>query len=136
MKKLNLGCGNSKIEGYINLDIDERNNPDILFNLNKYPYPFKDDEFEYILADSVIEHLDDFVKTMEELYRILKPGGELFIVVPFHKHHTAWGDPTHKRAFSEITFKYFADNLVPPCHNPIKKIFKKFFMAVWRSTRR
>lgn len=37
--------------------------------------PFKDNEFDIILCNHVLEHIPDDTKAMEELYRILKPGG-------------------------------------------------------------
>ena len=37
--------------------------------------PFKDNEFDIILCNHVLEHIPDDRKAMEELYRILKPGG-------------------------------------------------------------
>jgi len=38
---LNLGCGNFKI-GDVNVDIDKRCKLDIVWNLNKFPYPFRE----------------------------------------------------------------------------------------------
>lgn len=37
--------------------------------------PFKDNEFDIILCNHVLEHIPDDTKAMEELYRILKPEG-------------------------------------------------------------
>jgi hypothetical protein len=38
---LNLGCGNFKI-GDVNVDIDKRCDPNVIWNLNKFPYPFRE----------------------------------------------------------------------------------------------
>jgi hypothetical protein len=38
---LNLGCGNFKV-GDINVDIDKKYNPDFVWDLNKFPYPFRE----------------------------------------------------------------------------------------------
>ncbi|MBD0832410.1 class I SAM-dependent methyltransferase [Aestuariibaculum sediminum] len=37
--------------------------------------PFKDDEFDVILCNHVLEHIPDDTKAMQELYRVMKPGG-------------------------------------------------------------
>jgi predicted SAM-dependent methyltransferase len=100
MKCLNLGCGADKKEDYINVDKD-------VHDLNKFPYLWQDNEFDEIIAHNIIEHLDNTVKVMEELWRILKQGGRLEIIVPHYLSGTAWGNPEHKRAFTKNTFMYF-----------------------------
>jgi predicted SAM-dependent methyltransferase len=44
--------------------------------------PFKDDEFDIILCNHVLEHIPDDTKAMQELYRILKPGGFGIFQIP------------------------------------------------------
>ena len=123
MHKLNVGCGLNILPDFINLDIEERLGVDVVWNLNKTPLPFKNNHFDFILADNIIEHLDDTVKIMKELHRILKKNGKLIIIVPYYKHHSSWEDPTHQRCFTENTFKYFANNLIDKySQNPIDKI--------------
>ncbi len=82
-KRLNLGCGNKKLEAYINADINQECNPDILIDLNKMPWLFKSNEWDIIVCEQVIEHLDinifDFFK---ELKRILKTNGKAYIFTP------------------------------------------------------
>ena len=76
-------------------------------NLNQYPWPWAESSFNEILANDVLEHLDSFVGAMEELHRILKPGGAVTIRVPYWNHSCAYIDPTHKRGFHEDTFHFF-----------------------------
>jgi ubiquinone/menaquinone biosynthesis C-methylase UbiE len=107
MKRLNLGAGVDIKQGYINTDITPGPGIDVVHDLNKVPYPFKDNEFDEILAYSILEHVDDLVKTMDELYRILKPGGKLDIIAPHYNGPGAWGNPTHRRTFTYQSFLYF-----------------------------
>ena len=58
MKRLNAGCGNNYKEGYVNLDILDNVKKDVKHDLNEFPYPFNDDEFDYILLDNTLEHLE------------------------------------------------------------------------------
>lgn len=48
---------------------------DVVWDLNKCPYPFEDDSVDYVLAKHVLEHLDDVISVMNGLHRILKKGG-------------------------------------------------------------
>ncbi|HIH32432.1 TPA: methyltransferase domain-containing protein [Candidatus Woesearchaeota archaeon] len=108
--KLNIGCGHQKLKGWVNLDINAEEGIDAVHDLDKYPYPFNDESFEEIRAYSIIEHLKDPVKTVEELHRILKPGGTLDIIVPHYTSAIAWGNPTHLRPYSYDTFFFFVKN--------------------------
>ena len=81
-KKLNLGCGEHKKEGYVNVDWSPLNNPDVVQDLNAMPYAFENDSFDLIEAFHVLEHLDKPFAVMSELHRILKPGGILHVKVP------------------------------------------------------
>jgi predicted SAM-dependent methyltransferase len=44
--------------------------------------PFKDEEFDVILCNHVLEHIPDDTKAMQELYRILKKGGMVILQIP------------------------------------------------------
>lgn len=81
-KKLNIGCGEGKKDGYINVDFSPDVSPDVLYDLNKFPYPFQDNSFEQAEAFHILEHLDKPFNVMKELHRILKPDGTLHIKVP------------------------------------------------------
>ncbi len=45
--------------------------------------PFKNNEFDFIICNHVLEHIPDDTKAMQELYRILKPGGTAILQVPY-----------------------------------------------------
>jgi len=109
MKKLNLGCGKDIKKDYINLDIVKFNGVDVVHDLNKPPYPFKDNEFEEIICNSIIEHLENIPIVMDELYRILQPEGVIKIVVPHFTSVNAYSDPTHKHLFSYFSFDLLTD---------------------------
>ena len=44
--------------------------------------PFEADSFDFILCNHVLEHIPDDTKAMQELYRILKPGGTAILQIP------------------------------------------------------
>lgn len=53
--------------------------------------PYDDESFDWVLAIEVFEHLRDPRKAAEEIQRVLSPGGEAVITVPFMFH--VHGDP-------------------------------------------
>ncbi|HSP83470.1 MAG TPA: methyltransferase domain-containing protein [Gillisia sp.] len=44
--------------------------------------PFEDDSYDFILCNHVLEHIPDDTKAMQELYRVLKPGGTAILQIP------------------------------------------------------
>jgi len=108
LKKLNLGCGENKKSGYLNIDWNELTRPDILHDLNEFPYPFRDNTFDLIEAEHILEHLDKPFQVMKELHRILKPGGKLLIKVPHFSRGFTHAE--HAHGF-DVTFPlYFNKN--------------------------
>ena len=107
IKILDIGCGNKKTEGAIGIDIADIPGVDVVHDLNQVPYPFEDESFDEVHMLDVIEHLNEVIPVMNECHRLLKPGGKLFIRVVYWNHKYAWSDPTHVRAFSEVSFEFF-----------------------------
>ncbi len=106
-----MGCGLRKHPGAIGIDKNPRSHADIIHDLDQFPYPFADDEFDEILCDNVLEHLHDVIGVMEEIHRIVRPGGMVTIVVPFFSHRNAFTDPTHKHFFGTRSFDYFLEGV-------------------------
>ena len=114
MKKLNLGCGNDIKKGYVNLDVAEIPGVDVIWDINKLPLPFDSEEFDEILCNDIIEHIEDYPQLLKELHRILKKGGSLKIRVPHFTSANNFKDPTHKNRFSIETFDFFTPNSERP----------------------
>ncbi|MFA5155630.1 MAG: methyltransferase domain-containing protein [Patescibacteria group bacterium] len=106
--KLNLGCGRKKLDGFTGVDRIKTPAVDVIHDLNVFPYPFPDNSAEEIVMDNVLEHLDDVVKVMTEIYRLAAPDALVRIYVPYFKSNSAFTDPTHRHFFSETSFKYFS----------------------------
>lgn len=104
---INLGCGAQKYEGVLGMDVLPKENVDIVHNLNETPWPIETSSVDVILGFHVFEHLADLNKIMEEVYRVLKPGGRLVIEVPYFRHVGAFQDPTHCHFFTSQTMAYF-----------------------------
>lgn len=111
MTTLSVGCGAKLPEpNLVRLDISEKLSPDVVWDLNNFPYPFADSSFSVIECFDVIEHLDNIPKTMEEFNRILKINGLLRITTPHFSCANSFVDPTHKYHLSYFSFDYFCEN--------------------------
>lgn len=72
-------------------------------------WPFEDGEIGMLRAHHLFEHLPDKNHTMQELYRVLAPGGWATIEVPSAEGAGAVADPTHVSFWNEASFRYYWD---------------------------
>jgi len=100
---LNLGCGLSRAEGWVNVD---KYGPaaDLIHDLDVFPYPWDDNSVDQIITVHVLEHLNNWWGAFEECARILKPGGVLEIRVPDESSSTSLGYRDHKHVFHLQSF--------------------------------
>ena len=101
--KVHLGCGTKYKEGFVNVDVLDNIKVDLIHNLDIYPYPFKDNSASLIVANHIIEHLDNPMKFMNECYRILKPNGILHIECPIGGTYSSY-HLDHKYNMSPYSF--------------------------------
>jgi SAM-dependent methyltransferase len=82
MRYLNVGCGDRFDPTWTNLDLAPR--PGVVAADLRQPLPFDGGEFDAVYASHVLEHLDPDAggRLLGELFRVLKPGGIVRIVVP------------------------------------------------------
>jgi SAM-dependent methyltransferase len=104
MRKLNVGCGEFRKDGYVNLDIRADVGAEIVHDLQVFPYPIPDNEFDLVEADHVLEHLSDPFMVMKELHRITKRGGVVVIRAPHFSR--GFSHPEHKRGF-DVSFPLY-----------------------------
>ncbi|WP_254047990.1 class I SAM-dependent methyltransferase [Synechococcus sp. BDU 130192] len=97
--KLHLGCGHKILPDYIN--VDKYGNPDVVFDLETFPWPWENDSVVEIVMHHVLEHLgqdtNTYLKIIQEIYRICKNQAVIDIQVPHHRHDNFIIDPTHVR---------------------------------------
>jgi len=106
IKKLNFGCGHDIRENFDNIDIVKRDKRiKKTFDFNKFPYPLKDNTYDYILVSQVLEHLFEPNKVLMELWRISNPGAIIEIGVPYYSNKASYSDMEHKIHFSSTAFE-------------------------------
>jgi len=110
MKTLSIGCGKKpSAPDLVRLDISYEVDPDVVWDLDRFPYPFEDGSFSEVECFDVIEHLSNIPATLQEIHRILKPNGVLKITTPHFSCANSYIDPTHKYHLSYFSFDYFCD---------------------------
>lgn len=122
MKKiiLNLGCGKTRIPGSIGVDrVEIDGYVDVVHNLDILPYPFKKNSVDEIHMYHVLEHLSEPIKKIEEMSKILKPGGLLYLRVPHFSSMGAFTDMTHVRPFSVFSFDCFVKENYHHFYTPV-----------------
>jgi SAM-dependent methyltransferase len=106
---LDVGCGSAKVPGAVGLDISAETDADIVHDLDEFPYPVETDSFDHVLLQDVLEHVREPVRVMEELHRVLRPGGHLQLRTPHFSSSLAYGDPTHQHYFSAKAIRSLAE---------------------------
>jgi hypothetical protein len=105
--KLNLCCGTNHLkEDFINVDKQPAASPDVLFDLETFPWIWKENSVSEIRLNHALEHLGEttekYKQIIQELYRVCRHGAEITIVVPFYRHDNAVSDPTHVRVITPL----------------------------------
>ena len=99
--RLNLGCGDVHMDGYLNVDKEVECLPDKIQDLEVFPWDFKDDSIDQVILSHVLEHLGQtsqiYLSVIKELFRICKAGAKIAITVPHPRHDDFLTDPTHVR---------------------------------------
>ena len=107
---LDIGCGVNKYPGSIGLDRNRNTRADVIADLDEYPFPFADNSFREVRAIHVIEHVADIIRTTEEIYRLLSPGGCAVIVTPHYTDFSSFCDPTHRWHLNSFSFRFFGED--------------------------
>jgi len=102
--KLNLGANDRAFPGFRSVDIVPP--ADEIADLTQ-AWPWPDSSVEAVLALDVFEHLPSKRHTMNELWRVLQPGGMATVEVPTLPGVGACCDPTHVSLWSAGDFEYY-----------------------------
>jgi SAM-dependent methyltransferase len=111
MLKLNMGCGHNRLADFVNVDAAPQCAPDQVADLETTPWPWESDSVGEVVFNHSLEHMGAdpkvFLAMMQELYRVMAPGGRVRIVVPHPRHDNFINDPTHVRAVTPAMLELF-----------------------------
>jgi hypothetical protein len=106
--RLNIGCGDAPQPGFVNVGTFA--GPAVEAVDLSRTWPWEDSSVDHVRAWDVVEHLADKIFTMNELWRILKPGATVEICVPTTEGTGAFQDPTHRSYWNRRSFLYYEDD--------------------------
>jgi SAM-dependent methyltransferase len=126
-RSLDIGCGPSpknpfNADEVFGIDVREDLDANIkCADLVIEPIPFEDGFFDFVTAHDFLEHVprviyvpnrrNAFVEVMNEVYRVLKVGGQFLSFTPAYPHPEAFRDPTHVNIITDQTFQAYFDNV-------------------------
>ena len=109
-KVLDVGCGLIPYRNlfhpqaeYHGLEIDQarhRNNPNVKYLYDGKLFPIPDKSYDIVLCSQVLEHSFEPKLLLSEIFRVLKPGGFLYLTIPF-----IW--PEHEQPFDSQRYTSF-----------------------------
>jgi len=96
--KLDLGCSNHKVAGFVGVDVNKVDGVDVVCDLGKDPWPWADSSVDETNCSHTLEHIParQRIHFFNELYRVLKPGAKAVFVTPHWASCRAYGDVTHE----------------------------------------
>ena len=106
-KILDIGCGKKKISGAIGIDFNSGLDADVVHDLNAFPYPFEDGEFDEVHILGTLFLLDDPVKVMEEVYRVCKMDAHVVVLQPYFRSVWNYVDPWVKNFGTVHSFAFY-----------------------------
>ena len=107
IKILDIGCGKEKVPGAIGVDFNTSFSADVIHDLNLFPYPFKDEEFDKIHISNTLFLLENPIKVMEEIFRICKPNGLVVVIQPYFRSSWSYVDPMVKNFATVYSFTFY-----------------------------
>lgn len=147
--QLLLGCGHDREKklhrlggeqwaGLVTLDMNPGVGADVVHDLTDLPLPFADDSAEEIHLYDVLEHTAaqgdwrHFFAEFAEFWRILRPGGLLFAIVPHWRGEWAWGDPGHLRVIQPETLSFLDQAAYSAELDGAERTNRTDYRFVWR----
>jgi predicted SAM-dependent methyltransferase len=121
---LNVGCGPNPEKEFINLDSHWSPEVDICWDIAKRPYPIASSSLEGIYTEHCLEHIEfrDCEQNLREFYRMLKPSGNVRIVMPDGEMYL---DIYQRRKNGEKVLMPYEEGFITPMAR-INDIFRSF----------
>lgn len=117
--RLDIGCGEHKQPNFVGMDVQLLPGVDIVHDVNIHPWPLPDECAVVAMCSHLVEHIPTtafrpdghtwfpFVEFMDEVWRVLKVGGQFAVSCPHGWSPGQLQDPTHCHALNENTWSYF-----------------------------
>lgn len=82
--KLNIGCGEHKLKGCVNIDREKKVKPDLILDVRKQKFPYEAESVKEIYWMHCIEHVETkyWPRIFTEFWRVLHRTGKLYLAYP------------------------------------------------------
>lgn len=108
--KLHIGCGKQYREGWVNVDINPKLKLDVCHDCDN-PWPWPDNSVDEIYCYHVLEHCNNYLFVIDEMWRVCKHNAIVKIGVPYiSSSQYNMVNPYHKNYFNEHSFRFFDSN--------------------------
>lgn len=147
LKKLNIGCGRMRKDGYIGIDVMQfvdgngDNCVDIVLDIERNRLPFEDNSCDHILVENILEHIgfhrdnpdkqEALIFFLNECHRVLTDRGILEGNVPEFPSNGSIRDITHKRYFVRESFDYLTGTNPAKPENPGHPKYADYGVRPW-----
>lgn len=117
---LDLGGGGNPQAGFVNIDIRNLPEVDIVHDIESGRIPLPDNCVTRVLASHILEHIcpKRLMFVMSEIHRVCRHEAQVIVSVPYSGSTGSFMDPSHCGFFNEATFQYFDDSM------PLWNIYK------------
>lgn len=129
VSRIDIGCGREKEQGYFGIDAETLPGVDHAVDLNSNPLPFKDNSIDHIVTYHALEHFANLSHVINEMWRVSKPNGQIFVCVPYYSNHLNLTNPFHLHQFNEHSFRFFSSE--EHCNALPERIWKQRFANTW-----
>lgn len=110
---IEVGCGPRKrYEGSISIDQIDADTVDLVGDAREALRLIPADTADLVTSSHFFEHVEDVGGYLDEMARVLRPGGRIEVIVPHFAHPYYSSDPTHRDRFGLYTFSYFTDDRI------------------------
>src|ERR1039458_8172909 len=124
MVRIDLGCGTNKQNGFIGVDRYPLPGVDAIADMNE-PLPFRDDSVDLLVASHSLEHVNNLLATMKEVYRICKHGAQLCLIAPYSEQKLNLANPYHTCVFNEHTPRFWTPYPSAPVRSEERRVGKE-----------
>jgi len=137
---LDLGSGNRKLsEKVISLDIIAYPKVDVVGDAHSLP--FKSETFDKVVIQQVLEHVQSYERVLEEVYRVLKPSGKVYIEVPLiypiHDEFDFWRfTPKGLDILCRYYFKPLSSGVIMGGGSAVSVVLRTYFAVIFSRGRK
>jgi SAM-dependent methyltransferase len=129
VRRLDIGSGSKVRDGFVGLDRFPMPGVAVVADLDRGALPFATDSFDLVVACHSLEHVEDLLPVMREIWRIGRPGAQVCVIAPYFPAGLNLANPYHKQAFNEHTPRFWTD--APSCPVPAEEWQQPPLSAQW-----